>query len=58
MLRLDIDLDATEWRYTGFQDENPAHRPLSCQAVEILWELHPLIGRGWYAFPSARNHQR
>ncbi len=53
----DIDLDAAEWRYTVSKTNTQHIVPLSRQAVEILQELHPLTGRGRYAFPSARNRK-
>ncbi|VAX12494.1 Integrase, partial [hydrothermal vent metagenome] len=51
----DIDLDAAEWRFFVIKTKVDHIVPLSCQAVEILQELHPLTGRGRYVFPSARN---
>lgn len=51
----DIDLDATEWRYTVSKTNTQHIVPLSTQAIEILQELEPLTGRGIYVFPSARN---
>ena len=51
----DIDLEASEWRYTVTKTATPHIVPLSRQAVEILRELHPVTGHGRYVFPSARN---
>lgn len=46
----DIDLDATEWRYTVTKTNTPHIVPLSRQAVAILRELQPLTGRGSSCF--------
>jgi integrase len=46
----DIDLDAAEWHYTVTKTNTPHIVPPSRQAVEILRELHPLTGRGRFAF--------
>jgi integrase len=54
----DIDLDASEWRYTVTKTNTPHIVPLSKQAVTILKELQPLTGRGRYVFSSARSSQR
>jgi len=54
----DIDLDATEWRYTVTKTDTQHIVPLSNQVVEILRQLHPLTGRGRYVFPSARSAAR
>ena len=54
----DIDLEASEWRYTVTKTDTQHIVPLSQQAVEILRELHPLTGRGHYVFPSARSVNR
>jgi integrase len=54
----DIDLDAAEWRYTVTKTNTPHIVPLSRQAVEILRELHPLIGHGRFVFPGARSNGR
>ena len=51
----DIDLEASEWRYTVTKTSTPHIVPLSRQAVAILRELHPLTGQGRYVFPSART---
>lgn len=51
----DIDLDASEWRYTVTKTNTQHIVPLSHQAVSILEELKPLTERGRYVFPSARN---
>ena len=40
----DIDLEASEWRYTVTKTATPHIVPLSRQAVEILRELHPVTG--------------
>ena len=49
-----IDLDGAKWRYTVTKTNTPHVVPLARQAVEILRELHPLTGYGWYVFPNAR----
>jgi integrase len=54
----DIDLDATEWRYTVTKTNTPHIVPLSRQAVAILREVHGLTGGGQYVFPSARSPRR
>ena len=46
---LDIDLEACEWRYTVAKTDTRHIVPLSCQAVEILRELHPVTGQGFRA---------
>ena len=51
----DIDLEASEWRYTVTKTSTPPIVPLSRQTVAILRELHPLTGQGRYVFPSART---
>ena len=51
----DIDLKASEWRFTVVKTDTPHLVPLSRQAVEILSELYPLAGRGRYVFPSNRT---
>ena len=40
----DIDLEASEWRYTVTKTDTLHIVPLSRQAVEILRELHPVTG--------------
>jgi integrase len=54
----DINLDASEWRYTVTKTNTPHIVPLSRQAVDILRELHPLTGRGRFVFPGARSNGR
>ncbi|AFL74307.1 tyrosine-type recombinase/integrase [Thiocystis violascens] len=54
----DIDLDRAEWRYRVTKTDQDHIVPLSTQAVAILTDLHPLTGRGRYAFPSARGADR
>jgi len=54
----DIDLDAAEWRYIVTKTDTQHIVPLSRQAIEILEELYPLTGRGYYVFPSARSTSR
>jgi len=54
----DINLDKAEWCYTVTKTKTRHIVPLSQQAVAILWELHPLTGRGHYVFPGARSTAR
>jgi len=54
----DIDLDASEWRYTVTKTGTAHIVPLSQQSVDILRELHPLTGHGRYVFPGARSNGR
>lgn len=54
----DIDMDASEWRYTASKTRTEHIVPLSAQAVAILRELHALTGRGEYVFPSVRSAKR
>ena len=53
----DIDLGATEWRYTVTKTQTQHIVPLSEQAVEILADLKPVTGQGRYVFPSARDRK-
>nr|VFJ42645.1 MAG: Integrase [Candidatus Kentron sp. FM]VFJ43381.1 MAG: Integrase [Candidatus Kentron sp. FM]VFK05523.1 MAG: Integrase [Candidatus Kentron sp. FM] len=55
---VDIDLDASEWRYTVTKTDTPHIVPLSRQAVEILTELQPLTGEGRYVFQDERNRKQ
>lgn len=50
-----IDLEAKEWRYLVTKTQTQHVVPLARQAVEILTELKPLTGYGWYVFPSHRT---
>lgn len=56
----DIDLEAGLWSIPAEKMKmRQAHIvPLSCQAVEILRELHPLTGHLEHAFPGARDPKR
>lgn len=54
----DINLDASEWRYTVSKTDTPHIVPLSKQAVAILQELQPLTGDGEYVFPGGRSPRR
>jgi integrase len=54
----DIDLDASEWRFTVTKTDTQHIVPLSRQAVEILLEIQPQTGRGQFVFPSARSATR
>lgn len=64
------ELRRAEWKEIDFETATwkiPAEKmkmrrdhlvPLSCQAISILQELHPLTGRGRYVFPSIRTSER
>jgi integrase len=54
----DVDLEASEWRFTASKTKAPHIVPLSTQALAILRELQPATGRGRYVFPSVRSSQR
>jgi len=56
----EFDLDATTWRIPAERMKMRTEHlvPLSCQAVEVLRELHPLTGTGRYVFPNARTAAR
>jgi integrase len=55
---VDVDLDATEWRFVSSKTKQPHIVPLAKQAISILRELHPLTGHGKYVFPGARSDER
>jgi integrase len=54
----EIDLDAATWAIPAAKMKTKAPHlvPLPSQAVEILRTLHPLTGRGRFAFPGVRDH--
>ena len=54
----DVDLKASEWRFTASKTGQPHIVPLSTQARALLKELRPLTGLGVYAFPSTRTADR
>lgn len=54
----DIDLDASEWRFTASKTGTPHIVPLATQAVAILRELHNLTGGGRFVFPGVRTGDR
>lgn len=56
----EIDLDGATWAIPGRRMKMGADHivPLSCQAVAILRELHPLTGRRALVFPSLRSRDR
>lgn len=54
----DVDLAATEWRFTVPKTKTEHLVPLSAQAIAILREIEPLTGRSAYVFPSARTSDR
>ncbi|CAN4280780.1 integrase arm-type DNA-binding domain-containing protein [Pseudoxanthomonas sp. LjRoot125] len=54
----DIDLRASEWRFTASKTGTPHIVPLSSQAKEILEELRPLTSRREFVFPGVRSAKR
>ena len=54
----DIDLEASEWRFTASKTGQPHIVPLARQAVAILRELRPLTGHHELVFPGARSPRR
>jgi integrase len=52
-----IDFVACEWRYTVSKTRTQHIVPLCSQALAVLRELEPLMGRGKYVFPSGRGVQ-
>lgn len=54
----DIDLRASEWRFTASKTGTPHIVPLSSQAKEILEELRPLTSRSEFVFPGVRSAKR
>ena len=56
----EIDLDSSEWRIPDdkMKMKNPHIVPLSTQAVEILYKIQPITGKGRYVFPSIRTYSR
>lgn len=56
----EIDLDKAEWRIPAkkMKMKDPHIVPLSTQAVEILYEIQPITGKGRYVFPSIRTYSR
>ncbi len=54
----EINLDASEWRYTVSKTKTPHLVPLARQAVQVLRDLHPLTGQAQYVFPSPRTSER
>lgn len=65
-----VELRKAEWKEINFEESEwriPPERmkirvkhivPLSQQALDILYELKKLTGRGRYLFPGARSSQR
>jgi integrase len=51
----DVNLETAEWRFFVSKTKVQHIVPLSRQAVALLQELHPLTGRGRYAFHSERT---
>lgn len=56
----EIDLASAEWRIPGIKMKMGLEHivPLSIQAVEILYAMHPLTGHGKFVFPSIRAGER
>ena len=54
----DIDMNASEWRFTASKTGTPHIVPLATQAVAILRELHNLTGGGRFVFPGVRTGDR
>jgi integrase len=54
----DIDLDASEWRFTASKTGTPHIVPLPSQAIEILEDLHPITRRSEFVFPGVRSAKR
>lgn len=53
-----VDFDAAEWRFTTSKTGTAHIVPLATQALEVLRELHALMGQGRYAFATARGGRR
>ncbi|MCQ8103549.1 integrase arm-type DNA-binding domain-containing protein [Methylomonas sp. SURF-2] len=51
----DVNFETAEWRYFVSKTKVQHIVPLSSQAVEILYELHPVTGHGLFTFPSERT---
>lgn len=54
----DIDLAASEWRFTASKTGTPHIVPLSSQAVTVLEELQPMTRRSDFVFPGVRSAKR
>ena len=56
----EIDLETAEWRIPAEKMKLRQQHivPLARQALDILYELHPLTGSGRYLFPGARTNSR
>ena len=54
----DIDLRASEWRFTASKTGTPHIVPLSSQAKEVLEDLRPLTSRSDFVFPGVRSAKR
>ncbi|WP_374499734.1 tyrosine-type recombinase/integrase [Pseudoxanthomonas sp.] len=54
----DLDLVASEWRFTASKTGSPHIVPLPCQAKEILEDLRPLTSRSEFVFPGVRSARR
>lgn len=57
-LKVDIDLDAAEWRFTTSKTGIPHIVPLCAQAIEILEDVIPRSGASEYVFPGVRSLRR
>ena len=54
----DIDLEASEWRFTATKTRTPHIVPLATQAIAILEELRPRTSRSEFVFPGVRSSKR
>ena len=54
----DIDLEASEWRFTASKTGTPHIVPLATQATAILSELRPRTSRSEFVFPGVRSSKR
>ncbi len=56
----EINFNAAEWRIPAekMKMKDPHIVPLSSQAVNVLFEIMPITGKGRYVFPSVRTNSR
>jgi len=54
----DMDLEASEWRFTATKTGTPHIVPLATQAKSILEELRPRTSRSEFVFPGVRSSKR
>ena len=55
---VDIDLDASEWRYIVTKTKTEHIVPLCNQAIELLKGIKPLSGNGEFVFQGGHNHDK